>query len=173
MPRVSADIVCVSFDDPEYNNSKGVHGETFVIDSPGEYEVKGIFINSIRTSTGNMLIGVEMEDMFIANLGHLASTTLSEKELELVEGSDIVILPIGGNGALNGKDAGDIIQQIEPRIVIPVRFKVPKLKKSLEVPDAFLKSQGVKNGQPEASFKISKKDLPQDQTKIVILAPKQ
>jgi len=46
-PKTEADIVLISHDHKDHSNVKAVGGTPFVIDTPGEYEVKDIFIKGI------------------------------------------------------------------------------------------------------------------------------
>ncbi len=43
----SADILLITHDHFDHNNKKSIKGEPFLIDGPGEYEVKGVFIKGI------------------------------------------------------------------------------------------------------------------------------
>ena len=46
-PRGTADIVVVSHAHPDHNNVKSLSGEPYVIEGPGEYDVKKVFIRGI------------------------------------------------------------------------------------------------------------------------------
>ena len=45
----TADIVTVSHDHEDHNQTKLVHGSSFIIAGPGEYEVKGVSIIGVHT----------------------------------------------------------------------------------------------------------------------------
>ena len=47
MPNLSADIALVTHDHYDHNNTGALKGEPFVISGPGEYEVKGVFVQGI------------------------------------------------------------------------------------------------------------------------------
>src|SRR3989344_9166358 len=49
VPNFSADILLVTHEHHDHNNVKGVKGTPFLISSPGEYEVKGVFIQGISS----------------------------------------------------------------------------------------------------------------------------
>ena len=44
LPKLSADVVLVTHDHFDHNNSAAVSDSRLVIDTPGEYEVGGVFI---------------------------------------------------------------------------------------------------------------------------------
>jgi len=51
--KVEADILLVSHQHPDHSNIKIIKGDYFLIDSPGEYEVKGVFIKGIPSFHDN------------------------------------------------------------------------------------------------------------------------
>jgi len=63
----------------------------------------------------------------------------------------------------------EIINEIEPRIVIPMHYKIPGLKVDVESADKFLKEMGASKAEKMAKLKISKKDLPQEEMKVILL----
>jgi len=60
-----------------------------------------------------------------------------------------------------------VIAQLEPRIIIPMHYKIPGLKVDIAGVDAFVKELGLKPTNEE-KLKISKKDLPSEDTELVI-----
>ena len=48
LPKIEADILLVTHDHYDHANIKGVSGNPFLINSPGEYEIKGVFIRGIE-----------------------------------------------------------------------------------------------------------------------------
>jgi len=67
--------------------------------------------------------------------------------------------------------AAAIVSQIEPRIVIPMHYKLPKLKVPLEPVTKFLKVMGGEGIKPEKKLKVAPGSLPIEETKIVVLEP--
>lgn len=176
-PRLSADLVLLS---DETTDASVVSGEPFIVRGPGEYEVKKMFVYGIpvvndtnekqdKRSTQTLYL-IEIEGVSIAHLGNLGSQ-LSNGELERLEGVDILLTPVGGHGVLNAEQASTVISAIEPRIVIPMQYKIPGLKENLESVNAFAKELGVKDSETINKLKIVKKDLPQDNMKVIILTP--
>ncbi len=178
LPRLEAEIVTISHDHDDHNNSDAVKGEPFVIHGPGEYEVKGVVVDGIQsfhdTSKGaergdNIMYRFEIEDIVVTHLGDLGHE-LDDKQLERLEGTDILLVPVGGVFTIDAQKAVSVINQIEPRIVIPMHYQIPglKLSKPLGTLEQFLKAIAVKP-RNEEKFKISKKDLPQDDMEVVVL----
>ncbi len=79
------------------------------------------------------------------------------------------MIPIGGNNTISWNEADEVINQIEPKIVIPMRYKIPGLAEKLDSADKFLKQMGASSVKPIPKFSIKKKNLPQEKMEIVVL----
>lgn len=176
MPRFEADIVTVSHGHFDHNNTDAIRGKPFIINTAGEYEIKGVFIEGVEAwhdeKNGgergeNIIYRIEMEDISITHLGDLGHI-LDAKQLEKLEGTDILLIPVGGKYTINAAKAVEVISQIEPRIVIPMHYQVPNLKVDLDGVEKFIKELGLKPRQ-EDKLKITKKDLPQEDMELVVL----
>jgi len=170
-PRFSkVDIITVSRKESDLSKIKS---EALIIDKPGEYEVKGIFIQGIPVNQNQgkeiaVVYWLEIENITLGHLGSL-NTTPEDEELEKLEGLDILFVPVGGNAVLDVKKASQVISQIEPRIVIPMYYKIPGVKEKLDSVENFCKVMGVKSSEKIDRFRIQKKDLPQEEMKIIVL----
>jgi len=178
-PRGAADIVIVSHDHYDHNNVKSISGEPFIIEGPGEYDVKKVFIRGIYSfhdnSEGkergvNTISIIEAEEIKVCHLGDLGQKELSDKQLEKIGEIDILMIPVGGIYTINGNEAVKIINQIEPKVVIPMHYKIPGLKVKLNSVDKFLEEIGREKETLE-EFSIQKKDLTEEEMKIVIMKP--
>lgn len=180
LPRLAADIVTSSHNHDDHNNIKAVkavgEGEPFIINSPGEYEIKDTFIYGIPAwhddkqgaeRGSNVIYRIEMEGISIAHLGDLGHL-LEQEQIEKLEGVDILMIPVGGHFTIDGKQATQIISQIEPRIVIPMHYSIKGLNIKIDSLDPFCKEIGVCPAERVVKFKVAKKDLPQENLKVVI-----
>src|SRR3989344_5161080 len=138
--RLEADIVCVTHDHEDHNNIaaiKGVDGkEPFVISGPGKYEISGVNIIGVSTfhddSGGaergkNTIYHATVDDVNIVHLGDLGQKKLTQGQIEDLSGCDVLLIPVGGVYTIEAKDAPDIISQLEPRIVVPIHYKIDDL----------------------------------------------
>ena len=178
-PRGGADIITVSHDHYDHNNVKAPGGEPFVIEGPGEYDVKGIFIKGIYSfhdnSQGkergvNTVYVLKIEDMKICHLGDIGQKELSNEQVDQIGDIDILMIPVGGIYTINGNEAVQIINQLEPSIVIPMHYKIPKLKIKLNNVDKFLEEIGTKKETME-EFLIQKKDLTEEEMRVIVMKP--
>ena len=178
--RFQADILLISHNHNDHNNVQSIMGEPFIIDCPGEYETKGVFIYGIPTwhddqggkdrgaITMYKITTENIDIAFLSDLGH----KLDDKQLDKLGNVDILMIPVGGTFTIDAKTANDIIGDIEPRIIIPMHYNLPGLKfksgKKLDGIDKFLKISSLPIEKSD-KLKITKKDLLQEQTKIVVL----
>ncbi len=183
--KFGADILLISHDHPDHNNIQLIKGtglspEPFVISGPGEYEIKGVMIYGIPSYHDNnqgaergenTIYLIETEGIWLAHLGDLGQKTLENGQLEQLRNVDILLIPVGGTYTIDAKDASNIISQIEPRIIIPMHYKIQGLKLNIDGVNKFVKEMGLKAEEITGKFKIQKKNLPQEETKLIILKP--
>lgn len=174
-PRAAQpDILLLSHQDRKQFNLEGVAGSPFVISDPGEYEVRGIFVNGIQDSKAEqgalrpLIYRIEAEDISVAFLGQL-NRKLTDVEIEALGNVDILILPVGGGHVLDAKLSANIISMVEPRIVVPIHYHVPGIKTKLGTVENFCEAVGVCKRQDINKLKISKKDLPADEVLIMVI----
>lgn len=168
-PRMQTDVAVISnVANPAYNNQESLGGEKlFVIDGPGEFDVKSLFVHGIPLN-GTTIYSIRMEDIRLGFLGALKKKELTESELGELDEIDILFVPAGGGEVCDAEEAVKIINQIEPHIVIPMHYEQKGLKMKLENLDKFLKEIG---GKPEAQDKltIKKSELSGFESAVVVL----
>ena len=147
-PKIKDNIVLVSHQHYDHNNIEGMPEDSFLIKGPGEYEVKGVFIRGIQSlhdkSQGqerglNTIYVIKMEDMTLAHLGDFGEARLSEEQIEKIGDIDILMIPVGGTYTINYKEAVEVINQIEPKVAIPMHYKIQGSKSDIDGPEKFLK----------------------------------
>lgn len=169
-----ADILLISANEPDYNNLESTKengsNKQFVINGPGEYEINSVFVQGIESgdNSDNTIYYINSESITITHLGKFAQKSLNDSQLETIEGTDIVMIPVGGGSLIDTKTATKIISQLEPRIIIPMYYALPGLKDKIDPLDKFVKEIGLKAEEMD-KLKISPKDLPQEETKLVVL----
>lgn len=176
VPSLEADIVTVSHDHSDHNNISAIKGSPYVVNSAGEYDIKGVSILGVEAThdekngkeRGKITIfRFEIDGIVVTHLGDLGGV-LDNKQLEGLVGTDILLIPVGGKYTLDARKAVEVVSQIEPRIVIPMHYKTADSKMDIDGVDKFIKELGIKPTYEE-KFKINKKDLPQEDMELVIL----
>ncbi|MDQ3159334.1 MAG: MBL fold metallo-hydrolase [bacterium] len=152
-----------------------------IIAMPGEYEISSTAIIGIparahmdeegkKTATIYKIVAGELRLLVV---GHI-HPDLPEETLEKIGTTDILIVPVGGNGyTLDALGALKIIKKVEPKIIIPTHFGDKDLK--FEVPQADL-ADALKGLSMEASetidkLKLKSTDIPEN-TKLIVLEKK-
>jgi len=141
----------------------------FVLDTIGECEVKNAGIYSFPGGDENNLIfKVAAEGLLVVHLGKITKK-IDDSLLEKIGDPDILILPVGGKGEyLSPEDAAAVVSAIEPRIVIPVGYQCDTEPNVLPLSE-FIKESGLKNDVIDKKLIIKKKDLPAEETKMMVL----
>lgn len=171
--RGGADIVVAT--DPKNdwcNNFSSITGEPFIVTGPGEYDIKGAFIMGTPAGTDNAqtIYQIEVEDVRIAFLGPIKQKELTDTQKAVLEGADIVLVPIGGGDVLDYETAVKIATKLEPFIIVPHTYKTPGLTVNLDKLDKFLKEMGSKFTEEE-KISLKKKDLVGETTSLIVLKP--
>ncbi len=170
MPKTKGDIVTFSYSPINKKALDRIKKDNpFIIQGPGEYEVNEISIFGIPTydkkedkqEKGSNTIYVYMgKDMRICHLGRLKGD-LNEKQLDEIDGVNILMVPTGNEDFLSEEKAVKIINQIEPEIVIPMNY---------ENTDKFIEEGGWGKIETKDRLVTNSSKLPEE-TKVVILEP--
>jgi L-ascorbate metabolism protein UlaG (beta-lactamase superfamily) len=100
--------------------------DAFVLDGPGEYEVKNVLITGVRTYRDDargaehgkgVAFVMEVDGVHTIHLGDIGHL-LTEEKVGDIGTVDIACVPLGG--ALTPTKAAALIAQLDPRIVVPM-----------------------------------------------------
>jgi L-ascorbate metabolism protein UlaG (beta-lactamase superfamily) len=175
--NVPGEIVTISHNKPGHNHIAAIKGDPFIISGPGEYEIGGVFITALQTNAPNThfeadeyntMYVFDFDGIKVAHLGGI-NRVPNQSEVEEVGNVHIMLVPIGGNGTLNAVQAAEIVNLIEPGIVIPMHYMTESSIIELDPLNKFLKEMGLSNIEPLDSFKFtSPRNLPEE-TQVVVL----
>ncbi|PKO04555.1 MAG: lactamase [Chloroflexi bacterium HGW-Chloroflexi-3] len=174
---ISGEIVTISHNKPGHNHVAAVQGNPFVISGPGEYEIGGVFITGLQTNghttpiakdERNTMYVFDFNGIKVAHLGGIDRLP-NQSEVEELGNVHIMLVPIGGSRSLNAVQAAEIVNLIEPNIVIPMHYMTETSIIKLEPLNKFMKEMGLSNIEPINSFKVtSPRNLPEE-TQVVVL----
>jgi len=182
LPPQEADIVLVTHDHFDHNNVKAAKGTPFIINSPGEYETKGVFVQGIATFHDdvqgkerglNTVYTLTLEGITLCHMGDFGQKELTPEQVEKIGQVHVLMIPVGGTYTITGKEAGKIISQIEPAMIIPMHYALPHLKPKLAPVDEFLQAMGKKGLEEQQKLTLKEKDVAgeKDEAEIVVLKP--
>lgn len=152
-----------------------------VLDDPGEFEVGDVTITGVQARGHMDEEGVETATVYqfmfagqtVTVLGHV-HPEVSAEVLELAGGSEVLIVPVGGNGyTLDPVGAASVIKKVEPGVVIPAQYAIKGL--NYEVPaqalEEFTKIMPASGEGPQDSYNLAKEvpTVTTGQTKIIVL----
>lgn len=165
--KQDANVVTVSHDHKDHNNLSVMKNEDYlVLDSPGEYEVKGSEFVGVEAfhddkqgaERGKItMFAFEVDGVKVAHLGDLGSE-LSSGQIDKLDGVDVLLIPVGNKYTIDAETAIKVINQVEPKIVIPMHFKNGSMQDLTSV-ETFFKDMAV-TPVAQDRLKVTPKDLP-------------
>ncbi len=177
LPNLTADAVTVSHNAPAHNNAKVVEGDPKLFSWPGEFETKGIHFKMIHSFHNQKDDKEQLENNIVVihwggiRLCHLGAqgTKLTPEQLEQVGDVDILFVPVGGKACLDPKKAKEVIEQIEPRVIVPMCYDTDGNNLDLGDLQSFLTVMGSNVDEPMDTFRVKRSELPEDNSKLVVL----
>jgi L-ascorbate metabolism protein UlaG (beta-lactamase superfamily) len=176
--KLAANIVTFSHVEPGHPGTTDLSGAPYMITGPGEYEVREVFITGIQTgghksSEGgtsealNTLYVFDFNSLTVAHLGNL-NRVLTQAEVEAMGTVNVALVPIGSQCGLSTARAAEVINQLEPNIVIPMHCAGSSRDIPLDVLSKFLKEMGLSEIEKQPSLKVTSSALPEE-TQVIIL----
>lgn len=180
--KVAADIVTVSHHHEGHNYIQGVTGNPYLVQGPGEYEIKEVLItgvDSFHDAEKGKILGhntiyiIHLDDIAIGHLGDLGAP-LSAAQQEEITDVDVLLIPVGGKSTINASQAAEVISQAEPKIIIPMHYATPVTSgknEGLDSVDKFFREMGIEAAEPQPKLSLTKASLP-EQPQIIALSYK-
>ncbi len=131
LPDVQPDIVTVSHEHVDHNNTKGLKGSFALFNKPVETELQGIKIRGVETCHDNaggrkrgknIVFTLTVDGITICHLGDLGHI-LTEDQIKEIGEVDILLLPVGGRFTIGASDAATVKAQLHPAITIPMHYR--------------------------------------------------
>lgn len=153
-----------------------IKGNPKVISMPGEYSYEQITIigfegeDDIKNKRGEKTAYlIETEDMKCVHLG--TSASLPQEAVSQFSGCDILMIPVGGHGAYDAKQAAALTRAIEPKVIIPMYYQLPNYG-DLDAKEGFYNELAVKDTEVLEKFTCKAKELASRSMDIVELEAK-
>ncbi len=176
--QAKADIVIVSLNDELFNNTNSIKGDPIIIDTAGEYAIKGVNVlgfeafadynkGEVRGKTVVYILNVEgLKLVYLGALGE----ELSPDQLEQVMDADVLFLPIGDKNGLDGRTAEIISRKIEPKVIIPMQYKTKNIKTDdLRDVSDFCSNIGSCPSNTQEKILVNEKELEDKKMEIILL----
>lgn len=142
---LTADIVTVSHQHLDHNYVSAISGNPSVVEKNGSTTIKDIVFTGIDTFHDNengkkrgpnIIFKFTLDGITIAHFGDLGHMLSDAQVLELQE-VDILMIPVGGGYTIDGAIAAQIVEKVQPKIVIPMHYGVKGLGFPLDPVESF------------------------------------
>ena len=176
LPDISVDIATISHNHYDHANISLFKGEPKVVNNLGETLIENIRFfglpsfhdeaeGSLRGK--NIIYVIETDAIKIAHLGDLGHIP-DDKQFKGLQGVDILMIPVGGVYTINAVQALDIINNLKPKIAIPMHYKSIDTRLNVDEVNSFTRRAGNFKEVGHA-INIVEKALPKD-TEIWVMS---
>ena len=176
MTKEKINIITISHEHYDHNNTMGIKGKPVVLKGTVNRDThKMIFkgISSYHDSVygknrgNNTIFIIKTDEMVLCHLGDLGHV-LENRQLEEINQVDILFIPVGGYYTLNHIQADQVIEQLKPKIVLPMHYKTDAIKWPIDPLSFFLDKKDNIKIMGENSFEIEAGALP-EKTAVYVL----
>lgn len=145
LPDIKPDIVTVSHEHWDHNAVGILKGKPRIIKGTGKFEFEDIIIEGIpsfhdkeggKERGTNTIYKISSEEMTLVHLGDLGHL-LNKEQLTAVESADVLLVPVGGTFTIDAREAQELVENINPGIVIPMHFNTAHLSFDLAEVEEF------------------------------------
>lgn len=179
-PRSKADVVLISHDHFDHADGRRLVSkpDAAVVNKPGTHEVRGVRIRGVPSHHddaggskrgSNTIFTFELEGIKFCHLGDLGHVLTPSQVAEVGE-VDVLFTPVGGTFTIDAEAASRVVEQLKPKVVIPMHFKVPGLKLPISGVEPFLRGKARVERLDKNEVELTKEGLPAE-TKVVVLSP--
>jgi L-ascorbate metabolism protein UlaG (beta-lactamase superfamily) len=168
-PTAKGDIILVSHDHYDHNSVKSVekHNSKIIADSRKksiyDIEIQGIesFHDEDKGAKrgNNIIFKFIMDQIIFCHLGDVGHE-LSDEIIKKIGKIDILFIPIGGTFTIDSSQALSIIEEINPKIVIPMHYKIGGLSLPIAGIEDFVEKNEYKLIHVGNEVEIEREDLP-------------
>ena len=182
---LTADIATYSHPDdkplPKAKGARSRDGRTvlpgslesaFVLDGPGEYEVKDVLLTGVRIFRDDahgekrgrgtaFVVGLDgLHTVHLGDIGHL----LTEEEIGEIGSVDIACVPVGGS--LSATKTAELVAQLDPKLVVAM----PVCEDEDDCREALAKFFHEMGGEPtpQSKLAVTISTLPNETTTVVL-----
>lgn len=170
LPRIKVNIVTVSHEHFDHNYVRGIKGRPVVFKGPvkresHKMEFRGItsYHDSVYGSKRgpNTIFIIKADGLKLCHLGDLGHI-LDPDKLAEIGSVDILFIPVGGFYTIDSTQATQIVNDLKPRITIPMHYKTEIIKFSIDPVEVFLSNKDNVKRLESSELEIRKDTLPEN-----------
>lgn len=176
MTKEKINIITISHEHYDHNNTMGIKGKPVVLKGPVNRDTHKIVFKGISSYHDsvygkyrgeNTIFVIKTDKLTLCHLGDLGHLLYNE-QLEQINQVDILFIPVGGYFTINHIQAEQVINQIKPKIVIPMHYKTEAIKWSIDPLSVFLNEKQNIKMVGENFFEVNSSTLPEKTTIYVL-----
>jgi L-ascorbate metabolism protein UlaG (beta-lactamase superfamily) len=141
------DLLLVTHEHIDQNGVEAVGGDPVVLRATaGRHEsplgeVLGIASEhdeAAGTERGpNTIFAFDLDGVRVAHLGDFGQTAMRPEQIANLRDVDLLFVPVGGGPTIGAAEAARIVEEVEPRWVVPMHYRTPRTS-FLETEEDFL-----------------------------------
>jgi L-ascorbate metabolism protein UlaG (beta-lactamase superfamily) len=174
-PKVKADVVLCSHGHFDHNNVEAVRKKDSVVlesfvgsERIDDLTVKGIatFHDDAKGSTRgqNSVHVIDVDGLTFCHLGDLGHD-LTDSQVKEIGRVDVLLIPVGGYFTIDAATATRVMEEIKPKITVPMHYRVTGIDPRLTVlskVDGFLRGKVNVRRLDRPDFTVEKASLPSE-----------
>lgn len=171
----AVDVATVSHDHYDHNAVEHLLGDPRIVkEQLDPINTHGFTIQGFRSYHDkkqgqerghNYIYKISAENLDLLHLGD-QGTLLEESLLEQIGNVDILMVPVGGRYTVGAAEAATLVDQLQPRIVIPMHYKTPQCTVPLAPVEDFLSRYDQVVKRPVLT--VTSQELPEKRQIIVL-----
>ena len=175
---LKSSIITVSNVSDYHNNTEIISGNPVIFNSSGEYEYAGISVTGVMTPLGdeedvenrNIAYNIKIGGLNICHLGDIKKP-LTPNQIDELSPCDVLLTPVGGPNTLEVDDILQVIQDLEPGIVIPMQYNTPGSDINNVELEPFLSKLGQSEVTRQNRITLSKTNVENANMELNVLNP--
>ena len=137
----------------------------------GRWEITGIDVahdaEGGRSRGKNTIVVLDDGDVRLAHLGDIGHT-LDASTITAIGRVDVLLVPVGGFFTIDHAQAAEVVESLDPRIVIPMHYKTPKVDFPISEPEPFLATQKTLERLSGSTVEVTQATLPAGRVTYVL-----
>ena len=115
----------------------------------------------------NVAFSIEIGAINVCHLGDI-SKPMSTRMIDELKPVDVVLVPTGGNCTLDMDQVFQTLQDLDPKIVVPMHYKTEGLTLEMDPIDNFARRMGLDEIQPQPRLVVTTANLGTDMRVVVM-----
>lgn len=171
-----ADVVVASHTHDDHGATDTIPGDPRVFVHPVFEKVGPVQITGVEVAHDeaggekrgkNTICVVDDGDIRLVHAGDLGHV-LDKAAIEAVGRVDVLLVPVGGFFTIDHKEAAAVVDQLAPRVVIPMHFKTDKIDFPIAAVEPFLATQDTVERKDGSTLEVTGATLPEGRITVLL-----